>query len=47
MTVLAKPVALEDVAILVQPDDNVAIMRRRIAAGVTVRLPDGQQKPSR
>ena len=36
MTVLSKPVALADVAILVHPDDNVAVVRRQIAAGVAV-----------
>ena len=42
MSVLAKLVALGDVAILVHPDDNVAVVRRQIAAGVAVRLSDGE-----
>ena len=42
MSVLAKLVALGDVAILVHPDDNVAVVRRQIAAGVAVRLSHGE-----
>ncbi len=41
MAVLANPVPLQSVAILVHPDDNVAVVRERISAGTNVTLSRG------
>jgi altronate hydrolase len=42
VAVLTKPVPLQEVAILVHPDDNVVVVRRPVAIGQSVVLPDSQ-----
>jgi len=38
MAVLAKPVTFQDVAILVHPADNVAVVREPLSAGTSIKL---------
>lgn len=42
MAVLTKPVPLQNVAILVHPDDNVAVVRKLITAGTSVTVSHGK-----
>ena len=42
MAVLAKPVPLQSLAIVVHPDDNVAVVREPVLAGTAAQLVDGE-----
>ena len=42
MAVLAKPVTFQDVAILVHPADNVAVVREPLSAGTSIKLAEGE-----
>ncbi len=42
MAVLAKPVPLQSLAIVVHPDDNVAVVREPVTAGTTTQLANGE-----
>ncbi|HKV92685.1 MAG TPA: altronate dehydratase family protein [Candidatus Angelobacter sp.] len=42
MAVLAKPVPLQSVAIVVHPDDNVAVVREPLSVGTSIQLAHGE-----
>jgi altronate hydrolase len=42
VAVLAKPLPLQNLAIVVHPDDNVAVVREHVSSGTTAQLVDGE-----